>query len=309
MTKGRLTSMAPGLTLRIAILVACYNRKQITLPNLSALFAALDRCRLEYHAYLVDDCSPDGTGDALRQQFPDARVIDGTGTLFWTRGMHKAFSAARNDGPFDAYLLFNDDVAVHAAAVAAFFEEWRECNQLRRATLVGMTTSADGKVITYSGLKIPSRSRPLRNEVVVAAGKPAECDTFNANFVLIPATTMETLGGPDPAFWHGLGDLDLGLRISSQGEETLVATEPIGACDHGDASEWQRTPLFSRFLRVFTGPDGLQYHALFLRRHANGRLWAELLILGRVVKMIALVLKKAPLQQSSNVRYQDPSTR
>ena len=68
------------------ILVACYNRIAITLSNLSRFVEALDVADQPYRLFVLDDASPDGTGDKIN--------------LFWNRGMNRHFDEARKHGPF-----------------------------------------------------------------------------------------------------------------------------------------------------------------------------------------------------------------
>jgi hypothetical protein len=53
---------APDLP-RIAVLVACFNRHRITLPNMAALIAALEAAPCRFDVHLLDDASPDRTGE------------------------------------------------------------------------------------------------------------------------------------------------------------------------------------------------------------------------------------------------------
>ena len=72
----------------VAVLVACYNRVQVTLPNLGRLIEGLDRWKADYQIFLLDDASPDMTGAKVREAYPQITVVEGTGSLFWNRGMH-----------------------------------------------------------------------------------------------------------------------------------------------------------------------------------------------------------------------------
>src|SRR4051794_16275211 len=97
--------------MRLAVLITCFNRVETTLRGLRKLIEALDTiANLGFEVFLVDDKSPDGTGAVVKAAFPSITVIVGTGDLFWNRGMCLAFQSAQTRGPFDCYLLFNDDV-------------------------------------------------------------------------------------------------------------------------------------------------------------------------------------------------------
>ncbi len=69
-------------------------------PLFDLLFSCRPEAGLELSVYLVDDGSSDGTGDAVRQAYPSVSVIRGDGTLFWNRGMRKAWEDALKKNAF-----------------------------------------------------------------------------------------------------------------------------------------------------------------------------------------------------------------
>lgn len=64
--------------MKIAVLLTCFNRKNKTLACLKSLFGIIPNC----HVYLVDDKSTDGTSEAIKQNFPQVKIIKGDGNLF-----------------------------------------------------------------------------------------------------------------------------------------------------------------------------------------------------------------------------------
>src|SRR5215469_2793644 len=67
--------------MRIAGLVACYNRVALTLRCLTSLFETFEHQDATLEIFLVDDGSPDKTGEIVKQRFPQVHVITGTGSL------------------------------------------------------------------------------------------------------------------------------------------------------------------------------------------------------------------------------------
>ncbi|MBU2135728.1 MAG: glycosyltransferase [Alphaproteobacteria bacterium] len=61
----------PDRPVRIAVVMACYNRRDTTLRCLRSLFAQLEPT-VSLDVYLLDDASSDGTGAAVRAEFPNA---------------------------------------------------------------------------------------------------------------------------------------------------------------------------------------------------------------------------------------------
>ena len=49
---------------------------------------------VEFHFYICDDGSSDGTVPAIRTIIPEAGIYVGDGNLFWARGMFQAMCMA-----------------------------------------------------------------------------------------------------------------------------------------------------------------------------------------------------------------------
>ena len=94
----------------IAVVMACYNRKDLTIKCLEHLHAqsVLLEKQASINGFLMDDGSTDGTTEAVRERFPSVEVLQGDGSLFWNGGMHAAFAEALK-GDYDYYLWLNDD--------------------------------------------------------------------------------------------------------------------------------------------------------------------------------------------------------
>lgn len=201
--------------MRTAVLITCYNRKAKTLACLRTLYGVLPECDV----YLVDDGSTDGTGDAVRALFPQARVITGTGSLFWCRGMHLAWTEALK-GDYDYYLWLNDDTELYPF----FFTELTECEAWGgdRCVVSGLIEDGVSKKIIYGGSD--------RNKTLLAASdEPQDITFMNGNVVLVPRAVVNEIGIIDPTFHHDLGDVDYGLTAIEHGIRVLTTRRAVAA--------------------------------------------------------------------------------
>ena len=255
---------------RIAVLVACFNRAAITLPNIAALEAALEAAACTFDIHLLDDASPDRTGERVKAAHPRINVVVSEGDLFWNRGMQRIFEEARRHGPYDGYLLYNDDLLVEGDAVVRAVALWTSLNRAGPATLIGATRAGEAARTTYSGHRLTNPGR-LTVEMVEPGEEPRPCDTFNANFVLVPAATLEELGGLDPYYWHGHGDYDLGFSICKRREPVLVAPGWIGTCDGHPPPVPSRHGLWRRLKAGFSGPEDPRQRAYMIWKHSTSR--------------------------------------
>lgn len=282
--------------LRVSVLVACYNRRELTLANLQRLRSALDYAGVKYEIFVLDDASPDGTGDAVSRIFPDVHVLRGDGALFWNRGMQRAYEAASFASSPDAYLLFNDDVAVNADSVAAFISLYDMVNREMPTALAAATVSSDTERVTYSGYRMKARWRPLSLELELpdSAGVAKRVDTFNGNFALIPATILDNIKGLDPYFRHQFGDIDLGLKIWAGGGRVLLAPTPVGYCDDNGSPMPSRHGLAKRLALGLSGREDPRQHIHFILTHATTRPLAWLAICGMLFRRIFVLVANKP---------------
>lgn len=252
---------------RIAVLIACHNRRALTLACLDRLMRQ-PLFRAE-QLFLVDDGSSDGTGAAVRALLPAATVLAGDGTLFWNGGMRLAWAAARERGGFDHYLWLNDDVALADDCLAMLVADAAVAAAPDGAVVVAAaTTSPDGRTITYGGHRRPRADRPLRLTLVAPDGTPQPVATVSGNIVLVSAAAERRLGLLDPWFEHIYGDLDYGLRAHAAGIPVVLASRAGGCCAANAAAGTALEPGLGRLAR-------LRRHQAQSRR-VHGRDWRRL---------------------------------
>lgn len=216
--------------LRLAVLVACFNRREKTLAALAAVQAQVP-ADWSLTIYLFDDGSTDGTGDAVRARFPDAVILQGDGQQYWNRSMHAAFDRALRDR-HALYLWLNDDTLLDADALAILVEAWQQACALGPAPIiVGATRDpATGRVSYGGGLRPAPAWRPFFYALCTPDGRLQAIDAINGNCVLIPQAVAEQVGNLDPVFQHGMGDTDYGFRAARLGVPLYLAPRFIGEC-------------------------------------------------------------------------------
>lgn len=266
----------PGRT-RIVGVLTCFNRKAMTLACLGALESAARYAQVNVEAIVVDDASTDGTAAAIRSEYPWVEVIDGSGALFWNRGMYVGFRVALQRSA-DYYLWLNDDTVLVADALRSLLQQ---SEQLRRAEgtpviVVGATAERSSGQVTYGGRVRRSRWRRFNYELVWDEKRPVPCEAIEGNCVLIPSEVAQAVGNLDPSFEHAMGDTDYGLRVLRAGFRSFVAAGIVGYCsDNSTAGTYQDDSLsLRRRWQLLLGHKGLPMRSWlhFTRRH-GGLLW------------------------------------
>ena len=260
---------------RIAVLITSYNRKDKTLACLSALFAQILPENVELTVYLVDDGCTDGTGEAVRQIYPQVKVLEGDGSLFWNGGMRLSFSEAIKNN-HDYYLWLNDDTILYSNALNLLLSESHHLTKKgeSKAIVVGSTQAFSNGKLSYGGRRRSSWAHPLKFRLIEPGDESVPCDTMNGNCVLIPREVVEVVGNLDPAYIHNMGDYDYGLRARRQGCSIWVAPGYVGKCEC-HLPEWREPGLsFQKRLSKVSDPKGLllKEWKIFAKRNA-GFLW------------------------------------
>lgn len=251
---------------QIAIIMTVHNRKEKTLRCLDCLYSQKNiRGVYSLTVYLTDDGCTDGTREAVSEKYPDVRIIEGDGNLFWNMGMRKAWEVAAENG-YEYYLWLNDDTYLNPLAMESMLSASLQYDD--EAIIVGSTSaSADKNIITYGGWS---------NEgLITDVSKPIPCNTFNGNIVLVPKYVFDRLGLNTTIFRHCGGDIEYGMRARRNGIEIWTAQGIQGVCDrHPNVTLWKDPSVsFRKRWKNFMSPLGAnpfeffkfrkQYYGLF----------------------------------------------
>lgn len=258
----------------IAVLITCHNRREKTLVCLRALFAQSIPKGLVLEVFLVDDGSTDGTGDAVRMQFPRVNVLRGNGHLYWCGGMRFAWAEAMKDD-FDAYLWLNDDAILLPNAIETILATARKgyAREGCKGIVVGSCRDPESGKHTYGGRVKRNRRTHLPDQLLPPEDKILPCDTMNGNLVFVPREVVNRLGNLSPEFTHAFGDVDYGLRARRQSIPLSIAPGYLAECAANNrVPSWinSRVSIIDRW-RDMCSPRGLppkQWY-LYVRRHTG----------------------------------------
>lgn len=278
----------PERPIRIAVVMACYNRRETTLRCLRSLFAQTEP-NVALDVYLLDDASPDGTASAVLAEFQRVQVLEGDGNLFWGGGMYVAMRAATQQ-LFDFLLWLNDDVDLKPEALTTLLEAHRHAEVEFGSSLhviSGAVADPATGVLTYSGFNRRSTWHPAKlTRVAPTAGRLTPCDTLNGNCVLVPQAVLKRVGLIDPVFVQQLGDIDYGYRVTRAGGRIWIASEFVGSCAANPTRPTVRG--FTDRMRWLFSPHGMPLRSwtTFMWRH--GGVVGLALLAGTYIKRLAL---------------------
>jgi len=264
---------------KIAVAMACYNRKEKTLQCLESLLGKSLGDGIHLSIFLTDDGSTDGTGQAVQEKYPDVYLLSGDSTLYWNGAMHLALTEALKPD-FDFHLWLNDDVRLYPYGVDHLLKTHGKISKQtgKDAIIVGTFCDPASRNRTYGGQRRSSRWHPLRFKPVCPETAPLPCHTFQGNGVLVPASVVKRIGIIDPCFscYQAMGDTDYGLRATGKGIPIYTSSKFIGECElNTESVPWKKPHLsFGQRWTIFTGPKGIQArtYLIYTRRH-GGLFW------------------------------------
>ena len=213
--------------------------------------------------FLVDDGCTDGTPEAILIQFPEVNIIQGTGNLYWNRGMHLAWKRASAYRDFDYYLWLNDDTFLFKNVLVEFI--LASIFHQDKAAFCGSTFSKEHQKISYGG-------NSLNGRLLVPNGQLQEVYSFNGNVVFIPRDVFQKVGILDQRFPHAIGDFDYGLRIRKAQLKSFILGEYVGTCEGSDKLPiWcsDNIPLRKRIASLYSplGNSHPYYFFIFELKH------------------------------------------
>lgn len=277
--------------LDLSILIVSYNTRDLTLACLGSVFEHTRR--ITFEVIVVDNASADGSALAIREAFPDVRVIENSDNAGFAaacnlaaahaRGEHLLLlnpdTSARDDGISDALDALRMRRDVGALGVRTLYEDGslNPTSCFGATDLWGLLTDAFGLSVLFSRttwlnpMGIGGWQRDSDREVATITG----C------FLMMRRDLWNELGGFDERFFMYSEDVDLSARIRARGLKCLFfagativhrggGSEPIRADKmakvHGARAQYIRKHWnpFARWLGLRLMDVGVGLRALCL---------------------------------------------
>jgi len=266
----------------IAILMTCFNRVETTLQCLQYLFTCERADGVAIEVWLVDDASPDGTGEKVKNAFPSVNVIQGTGKLYWCAGMRLAWETASKAKDYDGYLWLNDDTFLHQFALKIMISDYTELRAANKKEVIvaGCVTNLTETSTAYSG-------HDSGDKLVTADGSRQPLRMINGNCVFISKAVFQLVGNFPDYFTHAFGDFDYSLRAAKLGVHSYLSSANVGRCGTNPNPLWRlsKTPLLKRVKDLYSPKNSPCVLFRFCLEH-NGFFYAVKVFIQQHIKVI-----------------------
>lgn len=272
---------------RIAVLMTCYNRVDTTLECLRRLFTQEVPDGYSFDVWLVDDASPDKTGEKVKAANPQVNVIQGTGKLFWCKGMRLAWEKAAAAHDYDFYLWLNDDVMLADGALGVLLADSIkiESSGCEIFVVVGPCASSKEGGLAYGCYCGQGCA------VLAPVGHPVEAGdkySMSGNVVLVSKGTFERVGFMYGGYDHAYGDSDYREMMREKGVPMFSASAVVGICPKQPERyvQPQDIGVMAR-VRLLFSPKGKSLHDVFVYRYRH---WGLARALVSTVHVILITL-------------------
>lgn len=252
---------AQSAKIRIVAVTPVHNRKDTTLACLKTLFAS-ELEGIHLHAIVVDDGSTDGTADAIQDTFPQAEIIAGDGTLWYSEGVNVGVRAALARNP-DFILIYNDDSRFPPNLIRQLLNT----AQFHPTSLVGpaLVDWDSGSQVFQTGIRWQTSYggwRPLfRQTVDDLPSGPFPVEMIAGNCILIPTRAFRDAGLMKSDTLPNFGDSELTARMRRQGWRLVIDPAARLLCQPNEASARLSTMSFGELYGSLWGRR-TSYHNL-----------------------------------------------
>ncbi len=243
---------------RLAIVIVTWNVRDLVLDCLRSIFDDLSRSTLNGEVWVVDNDSADGTAEAVREQYPQARLLEPGENLGFAKGNNYALRAVGfpegEDLP-DYVLLLNPDTIVQPGTLSSLIEGVKTTGAgLAGARLVYGDGSFQHSAFAFPGLMqliidlfpVPGRVRESRINGRYPRGLYADSEPFEVDHplgatFLLRREVIQEVGMFDERFHLYCEEVDWAMRIKAAGWKA-VCIPPAVVIHYGGQSTSQAKP-------------------------------------------------------------------
>jgi N-acetylglucosaminyl-diphospho-decaprenol L-rhamnosyltransferase len=250
----------------------------------------LERQTVPHRVLLADNAgNADGTSDAVRERFPDVRLVTNEENL----GFGKAIARLVALGDGDVIVLANDDMDVEPQFLERLVEPLRD---ERVGMVAGLTLQpGDREVVDGFGIEVdPTLIAYNRLRHRSPADEPGRLLGPSGGAAAYRRAAWEAAGGFDPHLFVYGEDLDLALRLRGAGWEAAAAPEARGV-HLGGGTTGVDSPFQRRHGGVARG-FVLRRYGVLRGRHAPRALLVEVLTV-----VYGLVSARTPLPLTARI--------
>jgi len=230
-----MSDLESNASAELTVIVVSYNTKELTLKALETLYSTTIQTRI--HVIVLDNCSSDGSGDAIEKGYSSVELIKSRENLGFAGGNNVAAERAQTDW----ILLLNPDTECHIGAIDNLLAFAKAHPQAQ--IFGGRTVFPDGSLNIAScwrkssmwslfcsafGLTLMFKSSDFFNAEAMGAwqrNSVREVDIVSGCFFLTTKKLWDQLKGFDPTFYMYGEETDFCLRAKKLGHKLMITPD------------------------------------------------------------------------------------
>lgn len=228
----------------IAFIITVHNRKEKTRNCLNSIYNNKILHSI-VDVFVTDDASTDGTKEMIEKEFPQVILINGTGKLFWCKGMNMAWRKATQTKDYDYYIWLNDDVTLFEDSISKAISD---CNSFNNEVIIyGAMRNSVGE-LSYGAIT-PDE------DVIGPDNHLQKIYKFCGNFLVVPKYVVKRIGIIDNVYSHAFGDFDYAMRAYTNNINAYLMPQYVGICEKHDRVDKFRDsdiPIIKRFKYLYS---------------------------------------------------------
>ncbi len=268
-----MTNSLEVASVRVAAIIPTHDRLS---DLLECLKTVCDQAGITVQPIVVNDGSPPGTVEQLRQAYPQIEIIEGDGNLWWAAALNLGIQAGLKAG-YDYLLLLNDDNTLGSNAVRTLLDyaEAHTNTIVGSLVLIRGVSQVSDVGVTVGWWRAGPYLKDFRKEYRGQYKEPLPADALGGQGVLVPRAVFEKIGILNSQdFPQYFGDTDFYLRARAAGFSVIVQPASI---------VWNRPPnrakavrpanlreAFDRLVKLYSwvgSPYNIRPNLKFLVRH------------------------------------------
>ncbi|MFA4981709.1 MAG: glycosyltransferase family 2 protein [Candidatus Omnitrophota bacterium] len=247
----------------IHIIIPVHNRRELTRNCLACLKR---QTFTDFKCVVINDGSSDGTGDMVRNEFPDVVLLSGDGNLWWTKSVNLGIKSVLPGCKKEDFILtLNDDVEIRDDFLANIVK----CAGNNPGLLIGaLAIDIKSGNITFpvmknKGCKLPEGQEAIKMDMLVGRG------------MLIPVPVFEKIGFFDEALPQSAADEDFSINAKKAGFDLIVCAKSVVYANESKEEKMRLyiiNPIeYAKWIFAIKNPFNIRTRYIFNRKHS--RFW------------------------------------
>ncbi len=271
---------------KFSFIIVSFNNRDLLGPCIGSIYDTLDRPQFEI--IVSDNGSADGTGRLVREQWPDATLIENGRNLGFAAAVNRGIAAARGD----YVVLMNSDARLVPGAldtIGRFMDEHPDV-AIAGGRLIDPDGSPQNSAAAFPGIATEIGPKSLLKALfpkrfpgrMAKVSEPLDVDSIIGALMVVRMEAIRRVGPLDEDYFFFLEETDWCLRMKRAGMRVVIV--PGARIVHHQGKTAKRYPLRAKVE---------YYRSLVTYMKKNrGKLYAAVFVSGLALKFfVSMVLE------------------